>query len=111
MKEFITKYGWPILAILFLLLFLGRGCTSSKINKTNTNISLHDSTSAAHIDALTIRIQELEDNAATSIEVRDMMELVMLDFLIYEDDLDKGKTSLSQIKDKIEANDKLDKTK
>ena len=33
------------------------------------------------------------------------MEKVMLEYLIYEDDLDKGKTSLSHIKNKIEEND------
>ena len=33
------------------------------------------------------------------------MEKVMLNYLIYEDDLDKGKTSLSQIKNKLEEND------
>ena len=42
---------------------------------------------------------------ATAKEVRDEMELTMFNYLIYEDDLDKGKSSLSDVKNKIEAND------
>jgi hypothetical protein len=33
----------------------------------------------------------------------------MFNYLIYEDDVDKGKTSLSEIKNKIESNDWMDR--
>jgi hypothetical protein len=36
-------------------------------------------------------------------EVKQTMNEVMFDFLIYEDDFDKGKSSLSDIKSKIKS--------
>ena len=57
------------------------------------------------IDSLENRINVLENTTFSKDVMKNEMERVMLDFLIYEDDLDKGKTSLSQIKDKIEEND------
>jgi cell division protein FtsL len=99
--EFIKKWIWQILAALFFILFIGKGCTSTKISKANKNID-----DLEHkIDSLSSRLNQLEKNSLTDKKGRDMMEKVMLDFLIYEDDLDKGKTSLSQIKNKIESND------
>jgi len=38
----------------------------------------------------------------TAIDIKYEMEQAMYKFLIYEDDLDKGKTSLSDIKSKID---------
>ncbi len=99
--EFIKKWIWQILAALFFILFIGKGCTSSKITKTNQNIDTLEN----KVDSLSSRIEKLEKNTLTDKKGRDAMEKVMLDFLIYEDDLDKGKTSLSEIKNKIESND------
>jgi len=99
--EFIKKWIWQILAALFFVLFIGKGCTSTKISKTNKNIDGLEN----KIDSLNFRLNQLEKSSLTDKKGRDMMEKVMLDFLIYEDDLDKGKTSLSQIKNKIESND------
>lgn len=104
-KEFITKWAWQILACLFFLLYLGKGCTSSKISKTNSILEDRVDRLDSKIDSLSNVIKEHDGNAADSKEIRDALELVMLDYLIYEDDLDKGKTSLSKIKDKIESND------
>lgn len=88
---------WKIVAILFAFLFITKGCTHSKVNTLGKKIEL-----------LQTKVDSLEksiDQTATAKEVRDEMEKVMLDYLIYEDDLDKGKASLSSIKNKIEAND------
>jgi hypothetical protein len=55
-----------------------------------------------------LKIDSLEkkiNRVATSKQVRDEMEIAMFNFLIYEDDLDKGRTNLSDIKNKIESND------
>jgi len=105
MKEFMKKWGMTILAVIFFLLYMGRGCTSTKISKTNDNIDSTKIELVQKIDSLENRLQKVENKTFSNKEMKDEMERVMLDFLIYEDDLDKGKTSLSTIKDKIEAND------
>tara|TARA_B100000287_G_C20614638_1_gene773506 strand:- start:1147 stop:1464 length:318 start_codon:yes stop_codon:yes gene_type:complete len=105
MKEFIKNWAWQILAILFLLLFMGRGCTGKKVSKTNKLIEENHAQLTNTVDSLTNRLIILENNSVSSKEARDIMESVMLEYLIYEDDLDKGKISLSQIKNKIEQND------
>jgi len=99
--ETVKRWSWQILAIVFFLLFLGKGCTSTKISKTNKNIDeMH-----SEIDSLNTEISKIRNQSITRKDLKDEMERVMLDFLIYEDDLDRGKTSLSQIKNKIEEND------
>ena len=99
--ELIKQWAWQVLAILFLLLWVGNGCTSKKISKTNKLLIENNDGLVSRVDSLANELA----NTATKKEVKDMMEKTMLDFLIYEDDLDKGKISLSQVKDKIEAND------
>lgn len=103
--EMVKNHVWKILAVIFLLGFIGKGCTSSKIAKTNKALESHNEVMVKTVDSLATVIIDLENKVVGSKETRDIMEKVMLDYLIYEDDLDKGKTSLSQIKDKIEKND------
>lgn len=105
MKTFIKEWAWQILTILFFLLFLGKGCTSSKIVKHDNSQNENNTELIKAVDSLKARIVYLENNTATKKEIKDEMERVMLDYLIYENDLDKGKTSISEIKNKIEAND------
>lgn len=45
-------------------------------------------------------------NTLTKDEMRTEMRKVMFEFLIYEDDFDKKKTSLSEIKSRIETGEK-----
>ena len=86
-----------ITTVLFCLLFIFRGCTNSKINQLKEkNMSLEQ------------KVDSLLSSTPSRAQVRDEMEWVMFNYLIYEDDLDKGKTSLSEIKDKIQSNDKVD---
>lgn len=101
----VKNHVWKILTVIFLLGFIGKGCTSSKIAKTNKALESHNEVMVKTVDSLATVIIDLENKVVGSKETRDIMEKVMLDYLIYEDDLDKGKTSLSQIKDKIEKND------
>jgi hypothetical protein len=81
---------WEITLVFCALLFLGQCNTSRKIsslNKENTILK-------AKVDSLQ---QPLNDK-----QTKDLVQSVMFDFLIFEDDLDKGKTSLTDIKTKIE---------
>ena len=98
--NYIKQNIWKISTLTLVLMLLAKGCTQRKINQLGKKI-----------ENLKIQADALEKavNAIATIkEVRDEMEKVMLDYLIYEDDLDKGKTSLSTIKNKIESNDELD---
>lgn len=92
---------WKITSVIFLFLFLSKGCTSTKISNLDKKYTDNTSRITAKLDSLTIAISHV----STSKQVRDEMELTMFNYLIYEDDLDKGKTSLSEIKNKIESND------
>jgi len=103
--EILKTHSWKILAVIFFVGFLSKGCTNNKIAKINKNLELHNKSMVNSIDSLTSVVSNLEKNTLKSKEARDIMEKVMLDYLIYEDDLDKGKISLSQIKNKIENND------
>lgn len=105
LKEFLMKWAWQIFAALFFVLYIGKGCTSKKISKTNQLLESKFKECNHKIDSLSSELSNLKNSTADSDEVKNQMEKVMLDFLIYEDDLDKGKTSLSKIKDKIESND------
>jgi hypothetical protein len=93
-KELVKTWSWQILAITFALLFLGKGCTSKKVNKVNSNIVEYNKKLVKTVDSLSVEILNLKNSSATKKEVEDIMEKVMLEYLIYEDDLDRGKTSL-----------------
>ena len=72
--------------MLVIVFFRQCGVNSeiSKIKKENARIS-------ANIDSM-----------VTKEEMKKEMRQVMFEFLIYEDDFDKGKVSLSDLKNKIE---------
>ena len=92
---------WKVSTIVFALLFLSKGCTHNKIVALDRKCSDHAAKLEKRIDSLEKTVARM----ATAKEVRDEMERTMFNYLIYEDDIDKGKTSLSEIKNKIEAND------
>jgi hypothetical protein len=75
-----------VLCLLVIVFFRQCGVNSeiSKIKKENARIS-------ANIDSM-----------VTKEEMKKEMRQVMFEFLIYEDDFDKGKVSLSDLKNKIE---------
>jgi hypothetical protein len=99
--DFLKKNAWQAATVILLLLFLGKGCTSNKISKLDSKFSESEARLEKKIDSLNSVITQF----ATEKQVRDQMEITMLNYLIYEDDLDNGKTSLSEIKNKIESND------
>lgn len=99
--SFLKLHAWKVAAILFALLFLSKGCTNNKI----TNLDKKYEENTARLEKKVDSLQGIVSKVASAKQVRDEMERVMFDYLIYEDDIDKGKTSLSEIKNKIEAND------
>ena len=90
MIENLKKWSWAITLAMCSLLLMGQcsqGRKISSLKKENAKLySIIDSTAAP----------------LTEKQIRDIVQGVMLDFLIFEDDLDKGKTSLTNIKSKIE---------
>lgn len=97
----LKAHAWKISTFVFLFLFLAKGCTSNKITALSKKSSENTARLEQKVDSLQAQVAQM----STSKQVRDEVERAMLDFLIYEDDLDKGKTSLSEIKNKIESND------
>jgi hypothetical protein len=98
---FIQLHLWKITTGILLLLFLSKGCTNSKISKLEDKYLENTARLELKIDSLENRVSKM----ATKKEIQDQMEIVMFNYLIYEGDLDKGKSSLSDVKNKIEAND------
>lgn len=86
----LKQWYWAIVLVFCALLFLGQCNSSRKI----ASLKKENDALAAKIDSLQ---QPLNDK-----QTKDLMQAVMFDFLIFEEDLDKGKTSLTDIKTKIE---------
>lgn len=101
LSDFIKTNLWKVTSIILALLFLTKGCTNSRIGKLEQKYNEQTVILNAKLDSLS----KIALSKANKSEIRDQMELVMFDYLIYENDLDKGKTSLSDIKKKIESND------
>jgi hypothetical protein len=98
---FLQVHLWKVTTFVFLGLFLSKGCTNSKISKLEKEYSQNTTAIQNKLDSLESSISKM----ATKKQVQDQMEIVMFNYLIYEDDLDKGKSSLSDVKNKIESND------
>lgn len=99
--NFLQLHLWKITTAIFVLLFLSKGCTNSKISKLEEKYLTHTQVLEHKLDSLQSKISSM----ATRKQVQDQMEIVMFNYLIYEDDLDKGRSSLSDVKNKIEEND------
>jgi hypothetical protein len=95
--DFLKANGWKVSTGVLFLLYVLKGCTFTKVG------TIKEDTKALE-KRITLLEKRVDDNA-TAKEVRDEMEITMFNYLIYEDDLDKGKSSLSDIKNKIESND------
>ncbi len=96
--ELLKKNAWKVSTVVILLLYLAKGCTQSKVSNLEKKYAEDSQKTQLLLDSL-------RNVVATKKEVRDEMERTMFNYLIYEDDLDKGKSSLSDVKNKIEAND------
>ena len=92
--EKIIKYVIPAMAFFVLICFFQTCGTKGRIvDVKKQNIQLHNK-----VDSL----QTIVNSLPTHVQVEHEMEQVMYKFLIYEDDLDKGKVSLSEIKNRID---------
>jgi len=85
------KDNFSIIVLVLLVIVFFRQCgvnsEINKIKKENTKISA------------------LLDSSVTKKEMKHEMRQVMFEFLIFEDDFDKGKASLSDIQNKIQTGD------
>lgn len=100
-QSFLQTHLWKFTTVVFLLLFLSKGCVTTKVSKLEKQYLDNTTKLEKKLDSLKVEVSKM----ATKKQVQDQMEVVMFNYLIYEDDLDKGKSSLSDIKNKIEAND------
>jgi hypothetical protein len=81
------KDNFTIIVLVLLVIVFFRQCgVNSEINK---------------IKKENAKISVLLDSSVTKKEMKHEMRQVMFEFLIYEDDFDKGKASLSDIQNKI----------
>ena len=95
MKKFIQD-NFTVIVLVVAILSLFKSCGDSReLNKLKKEL-----------EATNAKIDEF----ATKEEVEIISNKVMFDFLLYEDDLDKKKASLSDIKNKVdELQKKLEK--
>lgn len=96
-KEFLDK-NYKILLLVFVILFVIDACST---NKELNQIKKTYKSSNDSLKAELIILQEKQNSLATKEEIKDMNEELMYLFLLYEEDLDKGKISLSTIKERI----------
>jgi len=74
-----------------LLIYIGKGCTSSKISKTNENINKKNVELVHSIDSLT-------KNTFSKKELKDEMEKIMWKFLELEELSDKNNIPINELK-------------
>lgn len=94
----IIKYVIPGIAFFVLLCFFQTCGSKGKIYDLKVQEEEHYEYYKKQIDSLHI----LLDGKPSAKEVEYEMVQTMYKFLIYEDDLDKGKISLSEIKNRID---------
>lgn len=89
---------------VFCALTLLNTCSSRSANSENRKLR-------KELEATNNKIDSLADVSATREEIEMISNKVMFDFLIYEDDIDKKKASLSDVKTKIDRIEKELKNK
>lgn len=92
MKTFIEK-NLAFIVVVFCFIFMLQQCsTSRKADKAYKEAKLAN----AKVDSL------ISCGLLNAEQAKHISQQTMFEFLIYEEDVDKGKTSLSDIKNKIE---------
>lgn len=104
--EKVKKFAnsWGLLILMILVLFKTCGTASKAKSATEATEKTSEVIDSALV-SLSDRVQHLEDKVIDKKEAKDIMEKVMLDFLIYENEIDKKQITISQIKDKIKENE------
>lgn len=88
------KDNFQFIVLGFLVIVFLRQCG---VNSDIDRIEKENKAISAKIDSV---------NTLTKPEIRKEMRQVMFEFLIYEDDFDKKKISLSEIKNRLESSEK-----
>lgn len=86
----LKKHASVILAVAFVLLFINNCSTNKEISKVNKEI-----------DSLTFQMNDMNVQLKEYVneeEMKKLLERNMYEFLIYEEDIDKGRLSLSEVK-------------
>lgn len=92
------KENFQYIVLGFLVIVFFRQCgVNSEVSKIKKESRIANEQIIAKLDSI---------NTLTKGEIRHEMNQVMFEFLIYEDDFDKKRVSLSEIKNKIEAGEK-----
>lgn len=87
--DYLKENGWKAIAILLLVLYVLKGCTSSKIEKVSDKI-----------DSLSTRIEKLEDKTIGSPETDSIINVNMWKFLEIEELSDKNNIPINSLKRK-----------
>jgi hypothetical protein len=88
------KDNFQYIVLGFLVIVFLRQCG---VNSDIDRIEKHNKQISAKIDSV---------NIVSKVEMKKEMRQVMFEFLIYEDDFDKKKTSLSEIKSRMDQGEK-----
>ena len=89
--EKIKANSWWILMALLFVIFLRQCGVNRDIDRIEKSMK-----------TLNFSVDSLQSVSVTKSDVEKSMNQTMFNFLIYEDDFDKGKSSLSDIKSKID---------
>jgi hypothetical protein len=89
--EKIKEYSWAIILFLLLVVFLKQCGVNREVDRIDKEIK-----------KITQSTDSIQESLITKDQMDNALKQNMFNFLIYEDDFDKGKTSLSDIKSKIE---------
>lgn len=91
---FLNKHGQKLTLLIVLVIFI-RSCT---LNSNVSTLKSENIDLVKQINALSLKTDSLPDKSI----INNIVEDNLYQFLIFEDDLDKGKTSLSEIKLRLE---------
>ena len=89
-----NKHGQKLTLLIVLVIFI-RSCT---LNSNVSTLKSENIDLVKQINALSLKTDSLPDKSI----INNIVEDNLYQFLIFEDDLDKGKTSLSEIKLRLE---------
>jgi hypothetical protein len=87
--DYIKENGWKAVAIILLVLYVLKGCTSSKIEKVSEKI-----------DSLSSRIDNLEATTVSSSDTDSIINVNMWKFLEIEELSDKNNIPVNALKRK-----------
>jgi len=100
--EFFKTKGIVVLFILILIMFVRTCGMNSKFDKiSKQNADLENKIDSMHRLNSTIYQKIINDK-----QMEELLEKKLFEFLLYEDDMDKGKTTPGQIRSRLDSNNK-----